>query len=97
SCRWSIRDGCWSLRVMTGRCSGRRSGGCRSRLAAEAGREDGGKMRIFISMKSVLFILMIVFAGSVVRGQRDTTALLGRWDITVHMAGRDVPSWLEVY
>jgi hypothetical protein len=26
----------------------------------------------------------------------DTAALLGRWDITIHQSGREVPSWLEV-
>jgi hypothetical protein len=29
-------------------------------------------------------------------GVSDTAALLGRWDITVHMDGREVPSWLEI-
>lgn len=47
-------------------------------------------------MKSAFLIFTFVAAGLFVRAQGDTTALLGRWDITVHM-GRDVPSWLEVY
>jgi hypothetical protein len=46
--------------------------------------------------------LTVAFAGCMVvtcsaTGTRsDTAALLGRWDITVHMDGREVPSWLEV-
>jgi Domain of Unknown Function (DUF1080) len=48
-------------------------------------------------MKTAFLIFSIVFAGMAVRAQGDTTALLGRWDITVHSPGRDFPSWLEVY
>ena len=48
-------------------------------------------------MKTALLIFSLAFAGMSVRGQGDTAALLGRWDITVHSPGRDFPSWLEVY
>ena len=41
--------------------------------------------------------MIFTTAGLVVHAQGDTTALLGRWDITVHTPGRDLPSWLEVY
>ncbi|HEV2479960.1 MAG TPA: DUF1080 domain-containing protein [Puia sp.] len=48
-------------------------------------------------MKRVFLIFSIALAGITVRAQGDTTALLGRWDITVHAPGGDFPSWLEVY
>ncbi len=48
-------------------------------------------------MKKIFLIFSIALAGITVRAQGDTTALLGRWDITVHAPGRDFPSWLEVY
>lgn len=48
-------------------------------------------------MKTAFLIISIALAGITVRAQGDTTALLGRWDITVHAPGRDFPSWLEVY
>jgi Domain of Unknown Function (DUF1080) len=48
-------------------------------------------------MKTAFLIFSLALAGIVVRAQGDTTALLGRWDITVHAPGRDFPSWLEVY
>jgi len=48
-------------------------------------------------MKVTFLLAFLVSAGITVRAQGDTTALLGRWDITVHAPGRDFPSWLEVY
>ena len=48
-------------------------------------------------MKTTFLIFSLALAGISVRAQGDTTALLGRWDITVHAQGRDFPSWLEVY
>lgn len=50
-----------------------------------------------MNMKTLLLIFSFALAGVAVRAQGDTTALLGRWDITVHAPGRDFPSWLEVY
>ncbi|MBS1602898.1 MAG: DUF1080 domain-containing protein [Bacteroidetes bacterium] len=47
-------------------------------------------------MKTAFLIISLALAGIAVRAQGDTTALLGRWDITVHAPGRDFPSWLEV-
>ena len=48
-------------------------------------------------MKKAFLIFSIALAGMAVRAQGDTTALLGRWDFTVHAPGKDFPSWLEVY
>lgn len=48
-------------------------------------------------MKTAFLIFSLALAGMIVRAQGDTTALLGRWDITVHAPGRDFPSWLEVH
>lgn len=48
-------------------------------------------------MKVTFLLAFLASAGMTVRAQGDTTALLGRWDITVHAPGRDFPSWLEVY
>lgn len=48
-------------------------------------------------MKLSSLLAFLLVAGTMVRAQGDTSALLGRWDITVHAPGRDFPSWLEVY
>jgi hypothetical protein len=47
-------------------------------------------------MKKASMIFSLVLAGMAVRAQGDTSALLGRWDLTVHEPGKDAPSWLEV-
>ena len=31
-----------------------------------------------------------------IKKDSDSTAILGRWDITINMEGKDAPSWLEV-
>lgn len=49
-----------------------------------------------MNMKTTFLIFTLALAGIRVRAQGDTTALLGRWDITVHAQGRDFSSWLEV-
>ena len=47
--------------------------------------------------KKCLFILVLLAAGQVrANGRLSDSSIEGRWDITVHMPGRDVPSWLEV-
>ena len=48
--------------------------------------------RFFLTSLSFLFIL------SIIRGENysDTSSVLGRWDITVNISGKDFPSWLEV-
>ncbi len=48
-------------------------------------------------MKKAIMILLLALAGVAVRAQGDTTALLGRWDLTVHAPGKDFPSWLEIH
>ena len=48
-------------------------------------------------MKTAFLIFSMALAGTLVRAQGDTTALLGRWDITVHANGGNFPSWLEIY
>ncbi|MBN8854268.1 MAG: large multifunctional protein- glycosyl hydrolase [Sphingobacteriales bacterium 50-39] len=50
-----------------------------------------------MNKKTAALICLLALAGIRVRAQGDTTALLGRWDITVHAQGRDFASWLEVY
>jgi len=47
-------------------------------------------------MKTIFLIFSLALAGLTVEAQRDTTALFGRWDLTVHAPGRDFPCWLEV-
>ena len=48
-------------------------------------------------MKKAFLIFSLALAGMAVRAQGDTTALLGRWDLTVHAPGKDFPSWLEIH
>ena len=52
----------------------------------------------FVSMKSSIFIFALACwgSGALGSGRSDTAALLGRWDLTVNMDGRPVPSWFEV-
>ena len=47
------------------------------------------------SLLTLLFSLIIL---SVIKAENysDTSSVLGRWDITVNISGRDLPSWLEV-
>lgn len=41
--------------------------------------------------------LLILFTPFILRAQDpDLPALIGRWDVTVHQPGKEVPSWLEV-
>ena len=50
-------------------------------------------------LRYVLSSLFLVFAVSIARAKvySDTSAILGRWDITVNIAGKDFPSWLEIH
>jgi len=53
----------------------------------------------FSFMKSILLTIVIVgclVVTCMATGASDTAALLGRWDLTVSMDGRPVPSWFEV-
>jgi hypothetical protein len=47
------------------------------------------------SLFTLLFILVIL---SVTKAENysDTSSVLGRWDITINISGKDLPSWLEV-
>ena len=48
-----------------------------------------------IAARCLLMALLFLAAGPASRAA-DTTALFGRWDITIHQPGREVPSWLEI-
>src|SRR5690349_21649654 len=41
-------------------------------------------------------IVLLLFTLST-KAQQDTAALIGRWDMTIVMEGRQAPSWFEVY
>jgi hypothetical protein len=48
-------------------------------------------------LKKCLFFLVLLVAGQVrANRQSSDSSIEGRWDITIHMPDRDVPSWLEV-
>ena len=51
-------------------------------------------------MRSIIVLFLFLSAGFVLRAEKaiagDSTAIIGRWDITIHMPGREVPSWLEI-
>jgi len=56
-------------------------------------------VRKFLAPAVMLFALLISTKISEAKGQHnglDTASIIGRWDITMHMADREVPSWLEV-
>jgi len=48
--------------------------------------------RSFLTLLFLLFILSVTKA----ENYSDTSYVLGRWDITVNISGKDLPSWLEV-
>ena len=48
--------------------------------------------RLFLTVLSFIFILSVTKA----EHYSDTSSVLGRWDITVNISGKDFPSWLEV-
>jgi len=48
--------------------------------------------------RSFLYSLLFLFASiASANNYSDTSSILGRWDITVTISGRNFPSWLEVY
>jgi len=49
-------------------------------------------------MKRIVVLLLLPFCFSAVRAAAPDTVLpfMGRWDITVHTPGREMPSWLEM-
>jgi hypothetical protein len=48
--------------------------------------------RSLLTLLFFLFILSVTKAGN----YSDTSSVLGRWDITVNISGKDFPSWFEV-
>jgi hypothetical protein len=52
--------------------------------------------RLLSPMKKTLILLTILFAGNTASAAPDDKAIIGRWDLTVNMDGKTVPSWLEV-
>ena len=51
-------------------------------------------------MSRILSILILCcFVASIAKAKTpsDTSAVLGRWDITVNISGKDRPSWLEIH
>lgn len=49
-------------------------------------------LRSFFTSFFLFGVLSIIKA----EGYSDTSSILGRWDITVNISGRDFPSWLEI-
>jgi len=47
------------------------------------------------SLLTLLFFLLILSATKA-GNYSDTSSVLGRWDITVNISGKDFPSWFEV-
>jgi hypothetical protein len=52
-------------------------------------------MSKIISVSLLLMVISIAKAGNYLTPS-DTSSILGRWDITINMSGRQLPSWLEV-
>jgi hypothetical protein len=48
--------------------------------------------------RSLLTLLICLIILPVIKGENysDTSSVLGRWDITVNISGKEFPSWLEV-
>src|SRR5258705_9609711 len=48
--------------------------------------------------RSLLILLFFLIIQSVIKAGNysDTSSVVGRWDITVNISGKDFPSWLEV-
>src|SRR5215471_16383000 len=58
-----------------------------------------GGMRKFLALSPMLCALLISAVITHANDQRitvDTSSIIGRWDITIHMPNREAPSWLEV-
>jgi len=50
-------------------------------------------LRHFINLFGFIMIVSFVKAAN----KSDTSSILGRWDITMNIAGREFPSWLEIH
>ncbi len=46
--------------------------------------------------KKLVSIAFVLFLFSIPDAKADSSPIEGRWDITINMAGKDIPSWLEV-
>jgi hypothetical protein len=53
------------------------------------------KGNFFLLITAFLFLSMAA-KGQTISNKSDSTAILGRWDITVNMNGKSAPSWLEI-
>jgi hypothetical protein len=57
------------------------------------------KARIFLCLVIpviLLFVISPVKAGNIYLWQPDPSSIEGRWDITIYISGKELPSWLEV-
>src|SRR6266498_2201269 len=57
------------------------------------------KQNIFYSMLLIVFLLLTgdkSEANNFPFEKKDTSTVEGRWDMTIYMPGKTVPSWLEV-
>ncbi len=50
-----------------------------------------------MKIKSFLIPALLLLLTASTKAQQDTAALIGRWDMTINMDGRQAPSWFEVY
>lgn len=55
------------------------------------------KLRSFFSALILLFAIFNVKANNITHNNPDSISIEGRWDITVDMDGKLIPSWLEVH
>ena len=46
---------------------------------------------------SILTLCLFIVSNTQAKNNADTSLVLGRWDITVNISGKDRPSWLEVH
>lgn len=46
--------------------------------------------------KKLVSIAFVLFLFSISDAKADSSSIEGRWDITINMAGKEIPSWLEV-
>ena len=58
--------------------------------------------RLTLYQISLLFVLLLsaisaVKANNIHSGKTDSVSIEGRWDITIAMSGKTVPSWLEIH
>jgi len=44
-----------------------------------------------------LFVFLLVVSFAKAKNNSDTSSILGRWDITMKISGREFPSWLEIH